>query len=134
MASVRICDDSLKVQLTLDITFDDMDGYTSEQLDDIFKKNLSLSASTLLHSVRFRDNIAIGLIAAGIVSFIVMMLISRLWENENFWHDVFFYFFDIATTVLFWEAAGILLVETREHRGTVKAYRERFESISFSKK
>ena len=123
-----------KYKLALDITFDDMDGYTSEQLDDIFKKNLSLSVSTLLHSVRFRDGIAIGLIAAGIVSFIVMMLAGRLWDNESFWHDVFFYIFNIATTVLFWEAAGILFVETREHRRTVKAYRERFESISFSKK
>ena len=61
-----------------------------------------------------------------------MMLISRLWTEGGFWHDVYFYFLDIATTVLFWEAAGILLVENREHRAMVRAYRERFSAIEFS--
>lgn len=120
-----------KYKIQLEISFDDMGGYTPDQLDDIFSNNLLLSARTLTQSIHRRDNIAIGLMIAGVVSFIAMMLISKLWETESFWHEVFFYFLDIATTVLFWEAAGILLVETREHRVTVKAYRERFASVRF---
>ena len=120
-----------KYKIQLEICFDDMGGYTPDQLDDIFRNNLLLSARTLTQSIHRRDNIAIGLMIAGVVSFIAMMLISKLWETESFWHEVFFYFLDIATTVLFWEAAGILLVETREHRVTVKAYRERFASVRF---
>ena len=120
-----------KYKIQLEISFDDMGGYTPDQLDDIFSNNLLLSARTLTQSIHRRDNIAIGLMIAGVVSFIAMMLISKLWETESFWHEVFFYFLDITTTVLFWEAAGILLVETREHRVTVKAYRERFASVRF---
>lgn len=120
-----------KYKIQLEISFDDMGGYTPDQLDDIFRNNLLLSARTLTQSIHRRDNIAIGLMIAGVVSFIAMMLISKLWETESFWHEVFFYFLDIATTVLFWEAAGILLVENREHRIKAKAYRERFASIRF---
>lgn len=120
-----------KYKIALEVTFEEMDGYTPARLQDIFLKNLLLSARTISQSIRTRDHIAIGLIVTGLISFVAMMLIGNLWVTESFWHEVFFYFLDIATTVLFWEAAGILLVETREHRVTVKAYRERFTSIRF---
>ena len=105
--------------------------YTEEALRDIFRKNLLLSGNSHFQAVRSRYHIAYGLIAAGILSFITMMLLGRVWEIDSFWHDIFFYFLNIATTVLFWEAAGILLVETREHRSIFRGYRERFSSISF---
>ena len=60
-----------------------------------------------------------------------MVVIGRLWAEESFWHEVFFYFLDIATTVLFWEAAGILLVENREQRLIAVSYRERLSGIVF---
>lgn len=120
-----------KYQIALDFSFDDMGGYTPEELKEIFDKNLMLSARMLFQTVRTRDHIAFGLIAAGLLSFLVMMLIQSLWITESFLREGFFYFLDIATTVLFWEAAGILLVENREHRVTMKAYRQRFTSICF---
>ena len=120
-----------KYQIALTISFDDMAGYMPEEMERIFRKNLLLSAKSLARSVRARYRLAWGLIAAGFVAFVAMMLIGNLWESECFWHEVFFYFLDIAATVLFWEAAGILLVETREHRATVKAYRGRFSSVHF---
>ena len=120
-----------KYQIALEISFDDMNGFSREQLDDIFRKNLMLAARSASQSVQRRNYIAVGLIGAGLFSFIAMMLTGKLWNDESFWHEVFFYFLDIATTVLFWEAAGILLVENREHRIMAKAYWERFSSISF---
>ena len=120
-----------KYQIALKISFDDMEGYSPAELHGFFVKNLMLSARTHLQSVRRRDRIAYRLIGAGLLSFVGMMLIGRLWVTESFWHDVFFYFLDIVTTVLFWEAAGILFVENREHRATVREYRERFSSIEF---
>ena len=120
-----------KYRIALKITFGRMEGYTNEQLKEIFRKNLLLSGKVINQKIRIRDRIAYGLIAAGLISFIAMMLIGHLWVSENFWHQVFFYILDIATTVLFWEAAGILLVESREHRVVMKSYRNRFASISF---
>ena len=120
-----------KYKIALEISFDDTGGYTRDRLNDVFRKNLLLSARSISQSIQKRDHIAAGLMIAGLISFIAMMLIGILWEAESFWHEVFFYFLDIATTVLFWEAAGILLVENRGHRITAKAYRERFASILF---
>ena len=120
-----------KYQIALKISFYDMEGYSPAELHSVFVKNLMLSAKTHLQSVRRRDRIAYRLIGAGLLSFVGMMLISKLWVTESFWHEVFFYFLDIVTTVLFWEAAGILFVENREHRATVHGYRERCTSIEF---
>ena len=120
-----------RYRINLEVTFDDMGGYTSAELDELFKKNLLLSGKSIAQSIKFRKHIAISLIIAGVISFIAMVLIGNLWTDEGIWHDVFFYLLDIATTVLFWEAAGILLVENREHHITLKAYGERFASVSF---
>ena len=67
-------------------------------------------------------------------NFIVMMIIKGLWETDNFWHEIFFYILDITTTVLFWEAAGILLVENQESRITYKSYSKKFNEIIFTQK
>ena len=120
-----------KYRIALDISFDDPGDYTPEMLQDIFRKNLLFSARSHFQSVRTRDRIACGLIAAGVAAFAVMMLVGRLWGAESFWHEMFFYLLDIATTVLFWEAAGILLVESRKQRAIVRGYRERFSTVVF---
>ena len=120
-----------KYRIALDISLDDSGEYTPEVLQDIFRKNLLLSARSHFQSVRTQNRIAYGLIAAGFVAFVIMMLVGRLWGTESFWHEIFFYLLDIATTVLFWEAAGILLVESRKHKTIVRGYRERFSTIEF---
>ncbi len=118
-------------KLDLDVAFDDMDGYTSEELDNIFNKNLFRLAKTRFHRRRFRNRIAVGLIILGFVFFVAMMLVKQLWTGNDLWHNVFFYMFDIATTVLFWEAAGILLVEGQESRMRSGRFLGRFADIHF---
>ena len=65
-----------KYQIALDISFDESEGYTPEALEDIFRKNLLLSAKSLSQSIRARDRIAMGLIA-GFCAFNAMMLINK---------------------------------------------------------
>ena len=120
-----------RYRIRLEVIFDDPEGYTADQLRDIFWKNMLLRAMSLAQSFRSRNRVAISLIAAGLVCFVAMMLIGNLWEAGSFWHEVFFYALDIMTTVLFWEAAGILLVENREQFKASRSYVERFESIHF---
>ena len=120
-----------KYQIALDISFDDPGEYTEEELQDIFRKNLLLTAKSHFQAVRSRFHIAYGLIAAGLVSFIIMMLFGRLWGDGSFWQEIVFYLLDIVTTAFLWEAASILLVETREDLALLKGYRERFSSIVF---
>ena len=120
-----------KYKIAMEITFDDMGGYTSDQLNEIFRKNLLFSGKAAVRKVRSNNFIAIGLIVTGVFFLIAMMLLGQVWVTESFWHEIFFYFLDIVTTVLFWEAVCVLAVEGREHRATAKAYRERFGSICF---
>lgn len=118
-------------EIALEISFDSTGDFNSEELREIFRKNLRLSAGSYRESLQKNNHLAYVLVAAGFLSFIMMMVIGWLWNEENFWHDVFFYILDISTTVLFWEAAGILLVENREKRMAAKSYNERFKSIDF---
>lgn len=57
----------VKYKVALEITFDDLGGYTQEELNDIFRKNLLLSGRTLAQSIRARDHVAIGLLIAGLL-------------------------------------------------------------------
>ena len=120
-----------KYPISLEIAFDDMGDYAQDELKQIFRKNCLFSARSLSESVHKRDRLAFALLFAGFISFALMILIHHLWGGEGILHEMFFYLLDIATTVLFWEAVGILLVETREHRAIVREYRERFSSVQF---
>ena len=40
-----------KYQIALEISFDDMDGFSREQMDDVFRKNLILAARSASQSV-----------------------------------------------------------------------------------
>lgn len=119
-------------KIALHISFDDNEGYSSDELREIFRKNLMLKAYSHFKTVRQRNKIARSLIILGVVFFIGMVLVGRLWTAETLWHDVFFYFLDIAATVLLWEAAGILFVERKEHRIKMRSYRERCSTIKFN--
>ncbi|MCR5490651.1 MAG: hypothetical protein K6F32_00785 [Bacilli bacterium] len=120
-----------RYKLELEVEFADMGEYTEEEMGVIFRKNLLLSIKNSYKESSFRNKIAFSLIAAGVVAFVGMMLIESLWVTESFWHTIFFYILDIAVTVLFWEAAGVLLVENRERRQKIRNYRDRVAKVSF---
>ncbi len=115
----------------LEISFDDLEHYTPEQLNEIIDKDLMLNARTMAEALRKRDLLAICLSVSGLVSFFSIMLVKHTWTADTFWHNALLYLLDIATTVLFWEAVNILLLENWSHRRAVLAFTERFSSISF---
>ncbi len=125
---------SSKYKVDVTIMFDDMEGYTSEELENIFAKNIGLEFKTILHSSRRKRNVALLLVGIGVLSFVAMMLISKLWVSESIWRDIFIYISDIATTVTFWEAMTILIVEGTEERAHLRNLAKRFNSLTFKKK
>lgn len=118
-----------KIHLT--INFRDYEGYTEKQLTDIFWKNILLDAKSKIGNQKKRNSIAAGLIAIGVAFFISMLLIETQWHTESIMKTIFSYISDIATTVTFWEAMTILIVERREQRSNSNAIRKRFSSITF---
>ncbi|MBR4500299.1 MAG: hypothetical protein IKP22_00195 [Clostridia bacterium] len=121
------------LQISLEIAFEDTGDYSGDKMQDIFRKNLLFISKSIVQSIRARNRIALLLFIAGLVFFVGMIMIGHLWETESFWHEVFFYFLDIATTVLFWEAAGIFLVEKKERTAQAREYLERLVNIRFIK-
>jgi len=124
---------SPKYRIDLTVRFKDMGDYTEEGLSEIFRKNMDLEFKSKFAANRKKNHIAFSLIGVGVAFFLVMMLISRLWCTESVWKDIFVYISDIATTVTFWEAMTILVVEQKEKRAYLRNLRNRFSAIRFVK-
>lgn len=122
-----------RYKIELSVSFHDYEGYTETQLSDIFWKNIVLDAKSKRDSQRKRNTIAYGLIAVGVVSFIGMLLTEIRWQTESVIRTMFSYISDIATTVAFWEALTILVVERREQRSYLMAVEKRFAGVRFEK-
>ena len=120
---------SSKYKIDLTVRFADMGGYTAEELDQILRMNLDLRIKGLLNDSRAQTKLANSLIVIGILSFLIMILISNHWTTESIWKDIFFYIADISTTVAFWEALTMLVVEKEEKRTHLRNLKNRFVSI-----
>ena len=121
-------------KIDLEISFDDLEGYDNDTLKNIFKKNMMLEFKKTRRIAHTKNLIAFSLIGIGVTFFIAMLLIVNLWENGGVTKDIFTYIADIATTVTFWEAMTILVVENKERRSYMKNLYSRFSNIEFKKK
>ena len=122
-----------KYKIDLDIGFDDMEGYEEEQLKEIFHKNMLLEGKKNLKQTALKNKIALGLVITGLISLIAMILLLSLWKDGDVAKEIVSYVFDIATTVTFWEAMTILIVENKEKRDLTKNFIRKYDSITFHK-
>ncbi|MGM9597616.1 MAG: hypothetical protein ACI3XO_07370 [Eubacteriales bacterium] len=122
-----------RYKIELSVSFGDYEGYTEEQLSDIFWKNIVLDFKSKRENQRKRNSIAYGLIAVGVVFFIGMILTELAWDTESVIKPIFSYVSDIATTVAFWEAMTILIVERQEQRSYLIAVEKRFSGVNFER-
>lgn len=123
-----------KYKIDLDIGFDDLEGYKEEEIQDIFQKNMMLEGKKSLKQTALKNKIAIGLVITGLISLISMILLLGLWKDGGVVKEIVSYIFDIATTVTFWEAMTILIVENKEKRNLAKNFIRKYDSIKFHKK
>ena len=123
-----------RYKIQVSISFGDYEGYSEQQLNDIFWKNIVLSAKSKRDSQRKRNSIAYGLIAAGIVLFAGMIITEINWDTESVMKPIISYVSDIATTVAFWEAMTILIVERKEQRSYLISVEKRFAGVKFEKR
>ena len=70
----------------------------------------------------------------GIAFFIGMLFTELCWETESIFKTIFSYVSDIATTVAFWEAMTILIVERREQHSYIVTVEKRFSGVEFGSK
>jgi len=122
-----------KYKIDLEVTFDDFEGLSEEQLKEDYFKCLILDYKTGREKAKKKNKTAFILIGLGVGLFILMMLINKLWDNGGTLKEIFSYVLDIATTVTIWEAMNILLVEKTEENGRTSDHLLRFSSIRFTK-
>ena len=123
-----------KYKINLHVEFDDMEEYSSEELKDIFIKNTMLEAKRSFHSTITMNKIAISLIIIGIILFGIMLSVNLLWKSESVAKQIISYVMDIGTTVTFWEALTILIVQNKERGDLTKDLLRKFGKIEFMKK
>lgn len=123
-----------KYKIDLNVTFDDLGEYTEEELKIIFQKNMMLEYKKMKRNEFSKNRLAYSLIGVGIVLLISTFTILSMWKNIGLIYEIFSYILDIATTVVFWEALTILLVEGRERKFYLKQIITRFDKVVFKKK
>ena len=123
-----------KYKINLEIVFDDLEGYDEEELEKIFFSNIMLEAKKANNQTIAKNKIALGLIGLGVVFFVIMMLVTNLWQNGGIAKDIIAYVMDIGTTVTFWEAMTILIVENKEKRDLYRDLIKRYDAITFRKR
>ncbi|MGM9858135.1 MAG: hypothetical protein ACI311_02645 [Bacilli bacterium] len=121
-------------KVNLNIYFEDLEGYTLEELNDIFSKNMALEFKHSEHNSFSKNRLAYGLVVGGVLLLIVTLLITSLWKVESIFKDIVSYLLDIATTVVIWEAMTILLVEDRERKSYYRRTFRKLENVTFYKK
>ena len=121
-------------KIDLEVLFDDLEGYDNDKLQKIFRKNMMLEFKKTQGKAHTKNLIAYSLIGLGVIFFITMLLITNLWKDGGVAKDIFTYIADIATTVTFWEAMTILVVENKERRSYMKNLYSRFDNILIKKK
>ena len=123
-----------KYKVNINVWFDDLNGYTEEELNDIFMKNMILEFKKNEREKISKDRIAYSLIGIGVLFLIITLLITGLWNEKTLFREIITYILDIATTVVIWEALNILIVENRENKSYLRNTMMRFKSITFHKK
>ncbi|MCR5761501.1 MAG: hypothetical protein K6F82_05875 [Sphaerochaetaceae bacterium] len=109
----------------------DTEDHTVQELEEIFKNNIELEATRLLRKIKKKSSLAAALIITGLIFFVAMLHIEHVWAGDALPKKIFAYITDIATTVTFWEALTIILVDMKEQFRYNKDLKKRFKSITF---
>ena len=120
-----------KYRIDLDIAFDEFEAEMQEPLQKDFWYNIFSEYKTARAKEHAKNRIAYSLLGIGTAFFVAMLLVTHLWTAESLTREIFIYVSDIATTVTFWEAMTILVVERKENRSYRKNLAKRFDAIHF---
>ena len=121
-------------KLDIKVCFDDLDGYSEEELSTINQKNIFLEMRILSENVRRRNRLILSLCALGAFFVFLAFLANACWKTDSPLRDIVLFVLDIASTVPFWGAADIYLVAGKEKRRQVSNLLHRFHSMSFHQK
>ena len=122
-----------KYKLNIRIAFDDLDGYSEEQLVDICRKNFMQETKTRIRYAYRQNRLAVALCGIGLFFILLSIWLGSVWTAESTVRDVVLYILDIVATVPFWGAMEICIIDNRERRRKILNIKRRFHTIEFIK-
>jgi hypothetical protein len=123
-----------KYKLNVDVVFDDLDGYTEEELSDICIKNILLEIKIRKRRTDRENRLALGLCVIGLLFILASILIGNVWTDGGTAQEVVMFILDIFATVPFWGAVEIYVIDSSEKRKIIEDLLRRFHAITFRKK
>lgn len=123
-----------RYKLDIGIFFSNLEGFTEERLEEIFRKNILLALRIRVQKVHRRNRLAMILCGIGLIFILLSVWLNRIWTDDGTVRKVLLFILDLVATVPFWGALNICLIDGSERRKTVANIRKRFNSISFHRK
>ena len=120
--------------LNIRVAFDDLNGYTEEDLATICRKNILQETRTRVRLAHRQNLLALALCGVGLAFILLSIWVGSAWQTESLAKEVVVYILDIVATVPFWGAMEIYIIENREKRRRITNITRRFHTIEFVRK
>lgn len=119
-------------KIHLDVTFDDLEGYTEEELEDIFRKNILLESRRSRNISHINNYGAIGLLILGLIMLFSMVFVFHYWKDDNsLIREMLRYVVDVATMLIIWESITIIVVDNNKRRNFKRNFAIKYEKVRF---
>ena len=117
--------------LDLRMVFDEMGGYTKEQMTQIFDKNILLITKSRNRIAHRHNMLALYMFGIGALLILLFVWLSNIWTKESQARTIAEFILEIVATVPFWAAMEIYFIDNSERRRTLMNLKRRFHRIEF---
>lgn len=117
--------------LDLRMVFDEMGGYTKEQMTQIFDKNILLITKSRNRIAHRHNMLALYMFGIGVLLILLFVWLSNIWTKESQARTIAEFILEIVATVPFWAAMEIYFIDNSERRRTLMNLKRRFHRIKF---
>ena len=121
-------------KLDIRINFNDMEGYSEEDLRTLFVQNLELELMAKVRNNFYDYLIAFSFCAIGLGFVLVSILLKNYWTQPTIFQQILIFLADTMATVPFWGALDVLVVQRITQKKEFTNIARRFGNIEFKKK
>ncbi len=128
-----------KYYVNFNIYFKDINGYSENELEDIFVKSIMITNAEWRIEEKKSNKVGLFFSIIGIVFLIILWVLTAILEakfsdiSSMLAYRVFYYVLDILITVILWEAVTIYFVKRNEDRAKHISFNRRLNVVTFKK-
>lgn len=129
-----------KYNVNYNISFKTFNGYSEDELDNIFIKSMMITNEEWNTEGRKTSRLAGFFLTLGIIFLIIMWTVTAIIEHnissadDKLWFRILSYVLDILVTVVIWEAATLFFVQRQEAKVRQFSINKRINIVTFKEK